>query len=699
MRSFLQSFLLMLPMILLWASGAHPVAVAIGCGLATGLALRAGLRGRDSVLPWAIALVLLCSLAVLAINPRVEHPFVQAFASGSVGVVMLISALAGRPWTASSSADEWQGMADDPIFMRINRVVSTLWGLALIWVGFAFFARAGHLITWIPMAALMALSIVLPRWWTHQLLMKRIAEADPHPWISPISPAADTSVDVDVAVIGAGVGGLTAAALLARSGLRVAVFEQHDKPGGFCHSWEALALCDDRMQTFRFDGGVHDVSGWHARGASRSLFERLQLENALEWRPMRHRFADSHGVWDAGESWGAYTRGLCSRFPGHARVMSALMDDILTLHQAMYATADLRGGFPGQPATVEGLMTYARNHPLAVRWLEQPFVRLLQHHRIPVDAYGSIMSLSVYLTHRPESLRVRDFIPIFGYFIHGGVYPVGGSGALSRALADAIALDGGEIHLGCPVAAIEFQDHPMSVSGLRLADGRRVSASAVVLNGDVISAARTLLPKAPEFQALFAPWAHLSPATSMFSVHLGIRGPLPPMPPIIHLEGPTLSMEIVIPSLVDQTAAPAGYHTVELMCLVPPEAAREWFEQPDSTDPIAQRQSSAYRDRKRALADRMISEASALIPDLLGRIVARFEASPLTFRRYGFSTHGAVYGLAGPPGQLSRRSPVRGLVLAGAMTHGPGVEAAIISGANAADALVPGLLVSQRSSG
>lgn len=37
-------------------------------------------------------------------------------------------------------------------------------------------------------------------------------------------------------------------------------------------------------------------------------------------------------------------------------------------------------------------------------------------------------------------------------------------------------------------------------------------------------------------------------------------------------------------------------------------------------------------------------------------------------------------------------APCRGLVLAGAATHGPGIEAVVISGAEAADALWPGLL-------
>jgi len=41
----------------------------------------------------------------------------------------------------------------------------------------------------------------------------------------------------DVAVVGAGIGGLAAAALLARKGARVLVVESHDRPGGSCTSW------------------------------------------------------------------------------------------------------------------------------------------------------------------------------------------------------------------------------------------------------------------------------------------------------------------------------------------------------------------------------------------------------------------------------------------------------------------------------
>ena len=47
--------------------------------------------------------------------------------------------------------------------------------------------------------------------------------------------------EVDVIIIGSGIGGLSAAALLARYGKRVLVLEAHEHPGGCAHGFDIRA--------------------------------------------------------------------------------------------------------------------------------------------------------------------------------------------------------------------------------------------------------------------------------------------------------------------------------------------------------------------------------------------------------------------------------------------------------------------------
>jgi phytoene dehydrogenase-like protein len=92
------------------------------------------------------------------------------------------------------------------------------------------------------------------------------------------------------------------------------------------------------------------------------------------------------------------------------------------------------------------------------------------------------------------------------------------------------------------------------------------------------------------------------------------------------------------------------------------------------------------------MGDRLIAAAKAVIPDLEERIVYRSEASPLTYQRYSWTQDGSIYGARGAKARIPIKTPIRNLVLAGAATHGPGIEAVVISGAYAAEALAPGTL-------
>jgi phytoene dehydrogenase-like protein len=188
----------------------------------------------------------------------------------------------------------------------------------------------------------------------------------------------------------------------------------------------------------------------------------------------------------------------------------------------------------------------------------------------------------------------------------------------------------------------------------------------------------------------------LRPACSAVAVHLGLRGDLH-LPPIIHAQTKQGPIHIVVPSAVDPLTAPEGYSSLELLGLLSEAEAKGWFPSEDTYPPEydAWRNQEDYLRRKAEAADSLIARAAEVIPDLAERIVFRTDASPITYARYAWSTGGAIYGVQGT---LPTKQPLPGLVLAGAATHGAGVEAVTISGALAAEALVPGLLGSKRGS-
>ncbi|MFG0313451.1 MAG: phytoene desaturase family protein, partial [Phycisphaerales bacterium] len=85
-------------------------------------------------------------------------------------------------------------------------------------------------------------------------------------------------IDTDVVIVGAGLGGLSAARHLQERGYRVVVIEHHSKPGGYAHFF--------RKEEFRFEVALHALDGLGEGGWARPMFETLGIMDRIEFNEL-----------------------------------------------------------------------------------------------------------------------------------------------------------------------------------------------------------------------------------------------------------------------------------------------------------------------------------------------------------------------------------------------------------------------------
>jgi len=74
-------------------------------------------------------------------------------------------------------------------------------------------------------------------------------------------------MNYDVIIIGAGLGGLTAGAKLAKEGKKVLLLEQHDRPGGCATTF--------KRRGFTMEVGLHEMDGLHPKDMKGKIFHDL----------------------------------------------------------------------------------------------------------------------------------------------------------------------------------------------------------------------------------------------------------------------------------------------------------------------------------------------------------------------------------------------------------------------------------------
>jgi phytoene dehydrogenase-like protein len=493
---------------------------------------------------------------------------------------------------------------------------------------------------------------------------------------------------VDTVVIGSGMSGLTAAAVLSRTGQRVLVLEQHYVAGGGSHM-------------FQLKGGLHFDSGLHYLVPYSGLL--MWLATGGNEMPLRfERMGEPDGTFDRialGKEppFGikhdeAHLPDLYARFPERK-------DDI---DEFLRVSEQVLKRFP--------LFVLSKAFPV---WLQKPWHRHVLGETWQRYAGRSLKEVLQEITDEPllagllagpwmdtgappdRASFLLGACVARGLAIEGGAYPVGGSQELAKCLVPVITGAGGRVLVRASVEEILVDSAKGCTTGVRLADGTVVPCKQVISSVGYHNTFGKLVSKKVTEQFEIPRRLPIGSSCGFIMANIGLRGTAeelgltcanlwyhptrddgdmfgaiddfmsnptdPGHDPMIMVTFPSIKARQGATQNGDKT-------TCQILCM----AEHAWFAQ--YADRPTRKRGAEYKAVKREWGERLVALLLRFYPQLDGRIELVDVSTPLSIEHYLGAHQGGAVGLDHTPERftdwslverLNARTPIEGLWLTG----------------------------------
>lgn len=502
----------------------------------------------------------------------------------------------------------------------------------------------------------------------------------------------------DAVVIGSGLGGLTCAALLAKTGKRVLVLERHYTAGGFTHSF--------KRRGYEWDVGVHYIGDVHKpHSPMHRVFDTI-TDGRLHWAKMdavydRMVFPDATYDYHSGVR--QFRIGLLQHFPDAGADIDAYLQHVRRASSAvagqfgqrllprfLHGSVDaafkrISGDYFGR-TTHEVLSQCTRNPKLAAVLAGQ------------WGDYGAPPKQSSFAMHAL----------VAQHYLDGANFPVGGASQIAAQVIPTIEASGGAVLVSAEVDQILVQ-HGRAV-GVRMLNGDEILCPRVISAAGVHTTWSRLLPADAAAQGDMVDKVQALPrSVGHLGLYVGLKG----MRQDLGLEQANLwvysdydhdasiarflakpstdfpLMYISFPSAKDPTwdSHYPGKSTIDVIAPAPWSWFSRWQDQP------WKKRGADYDDFKAQLSDRLLQAIYQHAPGARGQVDCFELSTPLSTAHFSNYAAGELYGLEHSPYRFSQRfltpkTPVKGLYLTGQDILFCGVGSALMSGVLTASTLL-----------
>jgi len=489
--------------------------------------------------------------------------------------------------------------------------------------------------------------------------------------------------DYDVVVIGAGNGGLTSALGLAKKGLKVMLLERHNIPGGCATSFI--------RGRFEFEVALHQLSGLGTEdfpGPLRNTLEQLGVMEKLDFIQMDNLY----------------------------RVIMPESLDITLKADRPEAVAALKERFPKESSNIDRFFDLL--YDFCTQWIHVTILRdpKASKDKFPVYFKNALKStqevfddffhdpllqaaIGVYWSYQglpPSKITFNDFaITLWAYLEFKPWHLKGGSQALSNALLNTYLEAGGEVRFNCGAKKIIVSNG--QVKGVITEHGDEISTNRVVSNAGTATTYVELIDSEHIPNQLRSEFGTMTLGTSFVSVFMGFDKE-PHQMDINHttsfIVGSTDAEQVyakgktlLTPDWLlfscydvdDPDFSPKGLSQASLVTM---SYAKPWLKIPPQH----------YHKIKYDYAQKMVDQLVKIYPGIKNHIEAIDVGTPLTHMRYLGHPGGSAYGFdrSAKDSEIFRtkKSPIKGLYLAGAWPGMGGFQPSLTSGAQVAKTIV-----------